>query len=179
MKLKLIMNDSSKYPECKTLLVDMEDLNLNLKNKFVVNNKILDLKSEFHITLVGNDDALLLKNKFIEISNKDDLDSEYSNLYDEIQELVNNSKISFVDEFHILEKKYSEEEIRISVVQIIKTDIIEKFRRFLKDKYRIDLSESYPTPHITLYKELVNRGIGLYAKEDLEKYSIKKMSSLE
>ena len=97
MKLKLIMNDSPKYPECKTLLVDMEDLNLNLKNKFVVNNKILDLKSEFHITLVGNDDALLLKNKFIEISNKDDLDSEYSNLYDEIQELVNNSKISFVE----------------------------------------------------------------------------------
>jgi hypothetical protein len=177
--LELKVDASPKYPDCKAFLVEISELDLNLKKVFEFEGKKLYLKDEFHLTLVGNDDSLLLRNKFIELVGEEKIGALYGELEIEIKKLIADSKIDFISEFYILRKKYPDDEFaRTSLIQLVKTDLMNKFQEMLELKYNILLQNSSSLPHITLYKELDNFGIGLYSKEDLEKYSIKRLESL-
>ncbi len=178
MELKVNVNNSPKDGFSKNILLDISSLSEKLEDSFCFEEEKLFLKKEFHITLIGNEDSLILRNSLIELFGENNLEDIYKDLEIKIEELLEENSASLLDKFYVLKKEYSEEETRISVVQIIKTNLIEKFREMLKVNYGIILSKDYPEPHITLYSQKENFGVGLYTEEDLEKYCVKRLVSL-
>mgnify|MGYP003970652383 CR=1 FL=1 len=173
--VKLNVTNSPKYADCKCFLVDVSLDSVKFNEIFEFDGAKLYLKKEFHITLVGNEDALLLRKKFIELFGESRLEEIYGELARDVEGLIENGVIEFLSEFYVLRKKYSEEDIRTSVVQIIETDLLDQFRELLKKRYNLLLSKDVPRPHITLYNELNNNGIGLYRKGDLDRWAVKKL----
>jgi hypothetical protein len=180
MKLELISSNSPVYPGTKTFLAKI-DYSPNLKKLIHINNTKFFLKDEFHLTLLGNENGKYLFD-FLKQNLKysqDEIKNFYNELENETINLLDSSNFKFLKEFHFLQKEYNHKkfEIRNSIVQIIKTDLLEKFYNLLKQK-GISIKFDSPTPHITLYKQKENTGIGLNKKEDLKKYSIKKFNNI-
>jgi hypothetical protein len=178
--MKLKINNSSINDLAKTFMIDL-DKELFIKDKQKAINfdfGDLYLKDEYHITLIGNfvgNEIYCILNE-----NKIDVDNFYLELKNKIEELILNLKIEIQNEYHLLNKEYNREkfEVRYSIIQIIKTNIIKETYDFIENNYNIKLNLSLPESHITLYKQKENVGIGLNERGDLDKYSIKKTNSL-
>ncbi|MDA3836302.1 MAG: hypothetical protein PF542_01635 [Nanoarchaeota archaeon] len=180
-KVKLETANSFVYKGVKTFLLDFIDLDLdiNLKELFIFEGIKMFPKNEFHLTIIGNENGKIIS-EYLEEKGLDK-NEFYLSLKKDIINLLKDSSFSLKDEFHVLKKEYSRDisrEIRYSTLQIIETKLIEKVYSLLLDKYGIDFNGNFPEPHVTIYKQLENFGIGLNSKDDLEKYSIKKVENL-
>lgn len=172
--ISISINDSPKFPEAKNILLIIKNIYRNKSKEKIIENTKLQLRKDFHITLIGNKDAPKLKRQIIEKYEERNLTKTYSKIKEDIKNLIKTSPIKFTNKYYILKKEYPEG-TRISIIQILETKILEKFRKLMEDKYKIKISKTSPIPHITIYKQKHNLGIGLYEKDDLKEYSVKQI----
>ncbi len=178
-KIKIIHSKSPIFLEVDTFMLQLDYVPL-LDKEIIINKIKLCLKEEFHITLLGNENGKLIYDSLKEKLSKDKIKDFYFELEKEIKKLIKNATIKLKEEYHFLKKDYNRNNIletRYSLIQIIKTNLIKEFHSLLR-KRCVELDFDFPEPHITLYKQEENAGIGLNKKEDLRKYSIKKLKSI-
>jgi hypothetical protein len=173
---------TKSYRDNKTniLLLELPSLEFENLSKFInINSTKLYLKSEFHLTIIGNDyGKKILENLNAKRLSKEQINIFYNNLLADIENILRNNSIKLRNQYCVLSKDYPNEK-RTSIIQIIETQIIDKVFDLLHHKYNIRLANNTPTPHVTLYIQKTNKGIGLYKKEDLKKYTIKTLNSLK
>ncbi len=178
--MELIKAKSSVCEDAPTFILKIPLKIKNLKKDISLEGIKLYLKDEFHITLLGNENGKFLLNYLKKLNlSKNEIKKFYSNIEKDINEILKKTKITPINNFYFLKKDYNREkkETRYSLIQIVKTNLIKKFFKLLK-KRGVKINFDFPEPHITLYKQKENAGIGLNKKEDLEKYSVKRFNRI-
>ena len=179
--IELEINNYKLEKNAKRFILNFKN-NLNLKQKKInLGNITLYNRDNLHITLIGNTQCLEL----YEFLNEKYSLQEIENIYFKIEEIINNllkkQNFELKQEYHLLKKYYIKENIeetRHSIIQIVESNILEKMWQEIKKLCNFKLSYIPPIPHITIYKQKENVGIGLNRYEDLEKLSQKKSNNL-
>jgi hypothetical protein len=139
----------------------------NLKKNIYFENMSFELKNEFHLTIIGNRIGQLIKT----------LESKYTNIKSNIEEKINNFSfnIDFKNDFYIIsQKKLDSEDYKYSIIQLVECpDLINLFKTLNQDFPELDLKD--PFPHVTLYTFNGDKGIGIYSKDEFEKYIVSKI----
>jgi hypothetical protein len=150
----------------KKILLKFKDnmLSVNGLNSSIMgpNQVKLYKKTEFHITILGNN----LAKKFYKL-NKKNYEAEFLKLLMYVQKITNDSKIELLNEFSMIHKND-----RYSCIQHIETPILEQITNYLKQEFKLDIGA--PFPHITIYKQKENYGIGLDSVAEYEQWVIEK-----
>ncbi len=133
-------------------------------------------KDEFHITLIGRETGEIIRRKLQELPR-----DQQESLLAEIEKRLRTFDWQFtlLDEFYTIAKKYHatakhDEETRRTLIQAADVPRLEQFYIDLNALLGTDFKTPYP--HITLYStstrpDRVFRGIGIYAKDELDSLS--------
>jgi hypothetical protein len=152
-------------PEKQTLLLNIQNYSIPKVLKQYAQIHSFNQKEEFHITLVGNQTGVILKEKIL----ANGLDGH--RLLELAKEHDWNYKMN--DDFSHMRKDYGEH-IRDSLIQKIQLSHLESFYHKIIDYYKISIK--LPFPHITFYaKGDKNQGIGIYSEQDFLKHKFKKV----
>ena len=144
--------------DTKTILlpVEGEDIDLDIVKNSAVRSDLL-AKREFHISIIVRETGALLS----------DAD------YDVAKILATKMDWSFVleKEFYLIHKKYPEQEMRKSIIQLVSLPGLFDFYTQLNGL--IEKHFAVPFSHVTLYtnstkKENELRGIGIYSRSNFD-----------
>lgn len=150
-----------------TLLLNIEaddSISDKLKEKAVGKNLLP--KKEFHITLIGRATGEILKTI-------PDSSSKIEEIYKKF-----NWNFETRDEFYFIEKQYSDEEKRSSIIQIIELPNLKEFYKDLNNSFETNFE--VPFPHITLFTNSTKEenkllGIGIYSEDQFKSLNPEKI----
>lgn len=154
----------SFFDEFETILlpIDSKELKLDAIKK-ISNDKKINMKEEFHITIVG----FSIGEKLISMN----ID------FDKVKSIALKYDWNYIlkDSFFYIEKdiidEYDLSEKRRSVIQVVDVPCLELFYRDLNNQF--DFKFITPFPHITLCTDSTNyknkqMGIGIYSKNEFD-----------
>lgn len=170
------ITNNIKCRGAKNILISFNDLNIFypiLDKEFVISNNVrLTRKKEIHLTIIGNK---ISKSIFLMYDDKEKYREDFEEIVNQVEELVLKEKISLTNNYSLLKRK-TNNEIRFSIIREVKTTIVDLVYDILNKKYNLNLEKSYP--HITLFKQDENQGIGLYSIKDYNKFVLKSSKNI-
>ena len=159
------METISFYDKNLTLLLNIEKEDINIKKLRSIGLKF-EQKSEFHITLIGNNGGREIKHAI----NTFDLYYQY-NAVEKIRALAYETDWSYslLDVIYKVSKEYKDTDKRESIIQMVEVpclvDFYDNLNKILKTNLR------YPLAHVTLFTrgtdlERSKMGIGINSEID-------------
>ena len=131
----------------------------------IAKNRGLNIKNEFHCTIIGRETGEHIRTVLAVLSKE-----EQKNKILEIKNLCEKYswKCTFLQEYYVVSKEYTQEDKRESIVQMVELFDIKNFYFDLNSALGTDFK--VPLPHITLdtkssQEDKNLRGVGIYSEE--------------
>jgi len=124
-----------------------------------------ELKNEFHITLMGKDLGSQLLSRE---EQSGFMENKLKNIFNSIDWTFH-----FTEQIFFLEKEKNG--IEKTIIQMLDLSGMEKFYHHLKKESLIDQDVKTPPPHVTLFTNNCDHGIGVKSTQDLEKLTVQSM----